>query len=327
MKKLLLVCLMLFLNYSNSTAQNENYHRLLEEEASWRIGHLSCGWYVTNLQVSEYDTLINGQIYHRIEEYDSYSESLMKTYYMREDVSSQKVYEYNESLQTEFLIYDFGVQVGQTFSLQKIIPWQNASIDLPHVVNEIDAIQLENGEWRTRIQLTRLATTVETSAGDIWDFSEEYNYAWIEGVGCDMLPVASYFPDYWSSTLFCHQRRGQLMMENSEWGSYCDGFANTINPNNEINADENDIWETVFEDLVDISPNPASIAWNVQIVQDMKTPVVLQLFDIKGQLLKSISALNEKKIQIENEQLPAGIYFLKIMQNGKTLGSLKLQKQ
>ena len=82
MKKLLVVCLMLFLNYSNSTAQNGNYHRLLEEDSKWRIGYASCGWYITDLKMSEYDTLINGQNYNRIEEYDSYSDGLMKSYYL-----------------------------------------------------------------------------------------------------------------------------------------------------------------------------------------------------------------------------------------------------
>ena len=172
MKKLLVVCLMLFLNYSNSTAQNGNYHRLLEEDSKWRIGYASCGWYITDLKMSEYDT---------------------------------------------------------------------------------------------------------------------------------------------------------LMIDNSEWGNICDGFETTEMDNN--STSETNILQPNFEDLVEITPNPASIAWNIQMVQDIKTPSVLQLFDIKGQLLKSIAASNEQKIQIENEQLPAGIYFLKIMQNGKTLGSLKLQKQ
>ncbi|MGB1204751.1 MAG: T9SS type A sorting domain-containing protein [Chitinophagales bacterium] len=324
MKKLAVICFIIIFNFLSVVAQNANYTRLLEESSAWRVGQASCGWYVTDLRMSERDTLINGQIYDCIEEYDIYSETLIQSFYVREDISSRKVYHYHEAFQAEFLIYDFSVQAGDTFDLQIVSSWEEIIITLPHIVNEVDEVQLESGEWRKRIHLTRLPATVNAS-NTTWDIPEAFDYAWIEGVGCDSMRVVDYFPDTWRSTLFCHQRRGQTIMENDHWGSYCDNFEIETAMEMTLNIEENSSQNTM-ESFVEVSPNPASSAWQIKAKHATNTISTLQLYNIKGQLLNSYSLENET-IKVANEHLPKGIYLLKMVQEGKVLGSLKLQKQ
>jgi len=322
MKNLFVLCLAIFFYCSNVAAQDGRYNALLEQSATWRVGMASCGWYITDLRVTEEDSLINGQIYHRIEEIETYSETLIQVYYLREDVNSKKVFHYHEGLQTEFLLYDFGVQIGDTFDLETTLTWQDIVVSLPHVVNNIDEVQLENGEWRKRIQLTRLATTI-TTPNSAWDLPETFQYSWIEGVGCDSLRMVNYFPDAWQSLLFCHQREGQVMIENNFWGNFCEDFA--TEPEIELAIEENNA-EIVIENIVNVSPNPSNNAWKITDKQSTNTEKTLFLYDTKGQLLNTFS-LKNTAIQIPNEHLPTGIYFLNVTQTGKSLGSLKLQKQ
>ena len=113
------------------------------------------------------------------------------------------------------------------------------------------------------------------------------------------------------------------MIENNFWGNFCEDFA--TEPEIELAIEENNA-EIVIENIVNVSPNPSNNAWKITDKQSTNTEKTLFLYDTKGQLLNTFS-LKNTAIQIPNEHLPTGIYFLNVTQTGKSLGSLKLQKQ
>ncbi len=65
-----------------------------------------------------------------------------------------------------------------------------------------------------------------------------------------------------------------------------------------------------------ISPNPAKDILNIRLNQTQNTEI--RIYDIRGQLLMQ-KTMHEKHNQINIQNLPAGIYILKIKQNGESL--------
>ena len=249
---LLLLC-------ATSTLLGQSYHRLVDSNAVWSEVIAGLDWSdynVTDLSgykfLIEGDTVIQGQHYSllkfRFTYYYEYkggfqpwwdahniNDSLRVIGAIRES-SNKKIWFRQFSnefpggvfqLNTNILLYDFGLQVGDTFRLDSTT-WA--------IVQSIDSIQLLSGEWRKTFFFSPLG----------WATS-----FWIEGIGSNAGLLANYFFPFESGPdLICYHKDEELLYESFEIYPYpnmtCDSLLLGIeNPNTA---------EATFE----ISPNPSS---------------------------------------------------------------------
>jgi hypothetical protein len=141
-------------------------------------------------------------------------------------------------------------------------------------VIEVDSIQLETGDWRKRIFL---------------DGEEELFY--IEGIGSNLgLFREMDFPIGIASQLLCVRENGMPL-----WGTRCG--PEFVTSTHEVNAAE-----------ISIFPNPAKEQVTLRSESDQR--IYVDLYYVEGSLQLTTSGLKELSITTDN--LPAGIYWLKV---------------
>ena len=150
---------------------------------TWNV--LSHGWdpeggddmyngYTTIYQLGE-DTLINEVRYRKLTGYFSLASPSMQEYVAALRFSeNKKVFIHYDD--TEYLLYDFGAQVGDTLEIFGGIDHYKDFKTLPHVITEIDT--LDDG----KLQIYSNAI-IQESEGYETPFERLYPKIWIEGVG------------------------------------------------------------------------------------------------------------------------------------------------
>ncbi len=310
MKQLLFAGLMIFLFFGTAKAQSNAYQPMLNSDAFWRIGEFSCGIFMSDIQVTSQDTLIDGQSYKIVTQTYEWGGPVNQLY-IREDVNARKVYRYSLNLQTELLIYDFSLNEGDSFDLA-VESWDNTVVTYPHTIDSIGQVQLQNGLWHRHFFLTRQAIPEDPST---------YAYSWIEGLGCDSLAVFNYMPYPWYSTLLCHKLKGEILWNVDLWGStYCDFSFVSETPLSNNNLTTNP------ESVIRIMPNPSNDFWIIDAGTKPVNNATLRLFRIDGQHIKDFPAQAQQTL-IDNRQLATGVYLLQwVNGNQKEIESIRLVK-
>jgi hypothetical protein len=251
--------------------------KLLDENNLWMDVHntINFGVYYEFFQIQS-DTIIASKEYRKL--YHKYDEATSKWEYIygiRED-SSGKVYFVQRDNENERLLYDFNLQLNDTFFI-----CNNATI----YVTSIDTVMLLNGELRKRIQF------------------EPGPETWIEGIGStDGIVADGGF--YYCITfgedfpfLNCFTKNGEILYMN-EWSSYpcLDGM--TALPN-------------LSRKSFSLYPNPFSS--NVTIVlPNSDLPVELNIFNLLGELLHH-QELRDQYTTINRNGIPSGIYIFQLV--------------
>ncbi len=81
--------------------------------------------------------------------------------------------------------------------------------------------------------------------------------------------------------------------------------------------------ENYEEGTIQISPNPFSIQTTLQTGISLKK-TSLTVYNSFGQSVKNMDNLSEKNIIFQRENLPAGLYFIRLIQEGKVMATDKL---
>ena len=76
-------------------------------------------------------------------------------------------------------------------------------------------------------------------------------------------------------------------------------------------------------DEINVYPNPFYSSTTLHLNNSLMNGT-FELYTISGRLVKRIDELSGEKIILNRENLPAGIYFVRLSQNGKTVGTHKL---
>ncbi len=74
---------------------------------------------------------------------------------------------------------------------------------------------------------------------------------------------------------------------------------------------DNTIKSVIVNDLVRVYPNPVSNMLNIQGKKEMRKPLLAQLYDINGAMVKSLSSF-KNKFSMDISSLPPGIYTFKL---------------
>ena len=120
----------------------------------------------------EEDTIINQQVYTKLTcSYSDQSTAISWYEAALRFTEDKKVYIYYDD--TEYLLYDFDVQIGDTLQIFAGIDYYNFHNTYPHIVTAVDT--LENG---------RLQVQLDVVVRDEYANQEEvFQKIWIEGVG------------------------------------------------------------------------------------------------------------------------------------------------
>lgn len=253
---------------------------------------------VTSILKMEGDTLVDNKLYKKIySTRDTVNQvwSLDSRLLIRED-SSKKVWLRKVTFDgsEEMLLYDFDLMVGDSFAVNLAV---DQMCKIP--VTSVDSITLSSGEKRKRINFSYFLF------GDIVTET-----SWIEGIGG--LTGLIYHQDHYcgnpdaSTWLRCYFEDGERL-----FGQVPDGECFSLI----TSTDELDT-QTRFS----IYPNPVREQITLILPDDKSRS--WELFNYQGQLIRN-GEVNNDDDQISVENLPAGIYFLKI----KNLGIEKVVVQ
>lgn len=293
---MLLVCLFCC---TTLVAQN-SYVPLLNADNSWKAAYMGCGMSIVIQSVTNLDTLIGTTSYKKIK-----SESEWSGYsylYARENVAEKQVFVYDIYRQTEKMIYDFSLSVGDTFLYPDLYN------PVLQTVTAIDQVQLQDGSWRRRINLAYESP---------YD-SLIYHYNWIEGIGCDSLSTFDYtLPAYYSS-LVCHQSKTQVLWDTQLWDIGCNDMPQILQE-----ALGN---ETINDKQVSFYPNPVNDALTVNL-GDTFSEIQVQISNLLGQTIQQWTEPNPTEtLTISTNQLPTGVYYVQLSSNHKVIANYKMVK-
>jgi len=243
------------------------------------------------------DTVVqNGQVYQKLWASGRNNQYSSTWYYysgvallVREDTIAKKVYAKIYYDTTEQVLYDYNLQLGDSFFIK------NNQHTVKSYVTYIDSVQL-NGIMHRRWRLDHVPSY----------FPWEY-YEVVEGVGATNGPLKPYDDNVW---LFKHldcftNRDAGLYIKNPSWYSLC------LTGLNEVHQSGYDI---------NVFPNPASTKVNVSFKQTSQEVCTIQVYNLQQQkVLQYEKGNNQESIVLDCTQLPNGIYVLKAVQNNAVI--------
>jgi len=231
------------------------------------------------------DTILNNRTYRKVIGRSSNNLG-QPTYYIgaiREE--SGKVFkqytDYETMIITEFLLYDFTVEVGDT--IYSTAP--SGELYRKPVVLKIDTIELLNGEKRKRFSFDRASE-------------------WIEGIGSIngfFTPSEELAIGYSIPYLVCYKQDGIEYYKNNNLcpdGTCCDAISGLENPKQ-------------IDQTISLSPNPTNrfIQFNFpEYIQQCKS---IKLYDSLGNLLQNSIKINNNLV-LDLSNYSSGLYFVVI---------------
>ena len=210
--------------------------------------------------------------------------------------NENKVYFYLFANETEALLYDFSLNVGESFiSTHNSFEYQGCPIEME--VSLIDTVTIENGEQRQRI-----------------NFSD--GEEWINGIGSlyGLVYVGVYqcIIDMYYNLSCCHENN-ELIFQSSNFDK-C--LINIVGLN-----------ENSIQIANSVCPNPFTQSTLLNFDYSSSQTYRLQIINSTGQVVKEINQINSCKVVISGDQLKSGIYFYLLSNDKNEMASGKLIKK
>ncbi|MAY83289.1 MAG: hypothetical protein CMP59_04070 [Flavobacteriales bacterium] len=280
-------------------AQTSSYHEFPDSNAAWNYNfQLNCFANGTadesySIMISG-DTTINNTTYKKlsIPYLQSQSTGTCGAYAIgykgaiREDVQAKKIYIVAPASNSEELLYDFNLAVGDTLKGYLESP---IGVD---VIQSVDSI-LVGSSFRKR-----------------WEVNSCYNIYFIEGIGSTyglIEPSPGCVSDLPDFSLICFQENGRSLLPDTT--SSC----NLITSLQEQRAKV----KTTFY------PNPFSTYSKLQFDRNLLN-ASLSITDLNGKLVKRIENINGDNYTFYANELSEGVYIARIEENGDVLSTKKI---
>ena len=252
----------------------------------WRIYHL--------FGLLNQDTVIDSIKYNKlfsfsdtifIEENANYiggirEDSLKRVYYKGKNVFESYIYDSHPD--EEKLLYDFALNVGDTFKLNQSYAFFEENF---LIVSKIDSL-LINNKYRRRINFGHDSTNLIE--------------VWVEGIG-NIPRGLLYTSDPsmatcdFNNTLICYKQNDTLLYMDSTY-SKCYFYYDAIKENK------------IFEKNIKIFPNPVT---DISILDFSKFNDIefINIYSLEGTLVKQINTKGKNKIIINRKDYLPGMYF------------------
>ena len=242
------------------------------------------------------DTTINGKIYHKV--FHSYDpdftieklcggireENKRVHYYVLDTLSYTGDLDF-PAVNTEFLLYDFSLNVGDSISSDM---FRIIVVDFPGYVKVVKIDSVLIGQQYHRI----------IQFGRQFSLKPYYDAIWIEGIGNInglLYPIGEKYETGSKSTLICFFQEDINLYHNPTYNN-CFSF-NHVRANN----------ITAARELI-IKPNPIHKKAIVEF--DTNTYSRFRLMNIFGVVCREYNTGGITSLEIDKENLPSGIYFL-----------------
>ncbi len=249
------------------------------------------GWIVTMATFGgavTYEIQDQGDVVIGAHSYKKYVDPIMGSeIFIREDVVARKVYKNIDG--NDVLFWDFTLETGSMIELSNGEMYEVQSIENINVL----------GGQRKRFYLNRL-----DGLG--------YNEVWIEGVGNSEHPLLARF-QYFSDPVFYLECSSQ----NSVY-IYNRGLANGV-----TETDCSSLGTVEHISQIGFAPNPFNDEMTISSTQSLAN-VSCHIYNSLGQLVRDIENNQHDGLTIRRENLNAGIYYLRLMKNGKSLAVRKI---
>lgn len=290
------LCIVLY----QTKAQTSTYTPFPVDSFQWNVFYrLESGW--TDSLFSNGLVNVNGKQYIRISNVHNYSSSI---FLLRDDTVERKVYfkniypNYYTHLDTaEILMYDFSLQIGDTFNLKLYCGsvWQNFPIILVDTFTS-NIIGTPRKCYKYSYD-SYIVNNFFWGVYGLTEFPSGYLY-FMEGVGAFPSGGFNYLIHSicpWTETL-CLYEKGSLIYYKPVYHT-CNYYHSSINENE---VDKNNIKAY---------PNPA----NNQLIIETRTAIKkLSIYNLLGTIVYQETNLNTSKTQINVETLKKGVYILQV---------------
>ena len=220
-----------------------------------------------------YSFQLPGEIFGAIRE-----DSDKKVWYRKLKEITQPVFSaaYIGSQDSDILLYDFGVSVGDS------LLWTFWYA----VVDSIDSVELLNGEWHKRINLHNS------------DYGDNY---WIEGMGSNLGFFGAYQSPIFEGgdELSCFEQNDLLLFSPFIWDSTF-----------ECNQIYTGLLKPNLVDLISVFPNPTSDFLIFYLGNFTASQCEISIYNSTGQLLRHFSSFYSNQRQIPVDEIGSdGMYF------------------
>jgi hypothetical protein len=302
-QKQLYLLIILFVSLFNS-AKAQGYIQLINDSAIWNClsvvsnGPSSANFYPYT-RVLQKDSILNGITY----KVDNYSPSS----FYREDSAHNQVYGRTLVLDStgsfvlsdELLIYDFNLQVGDTFKVAGI---QQMFDTIVLHVSFIDSVIDLDGNYRKRISLSIID-----------QLGLMKTMTWIEGIGAIDFDLfyprdLSIYDFHTLNTVYCYQKNNQPVFEYpyDYWSSSPSVHYNcgTITNIGQIEEKNNELQ---------FFPNPVQNELTIQLIAETQKVLSIQVFDLLGKeqgIKWQKTSLSNAKMNTST--LSQGVYLLNV---------------
>lgn len=253
------------------------------------------------------DTLINASIYRKIyvNEVRDTEACVGRPYYLpvpgyvgalRDDSTANKTFFVFPNTTTDSLLYDYNLMVGDT--VKGIIAQYFNRYDTGVVIS-IDSV-LTSGQYRKR-----------------WNFRQDendYPAFIIEGIGTSSGLIEPLYPselEWTERYLICVKDSTQTYFSSNHNSAI--GCNTIISGTNQLN----------LQSSLSIFPNPFSNETTIKTDQDLKNATIF-IINTYGQLVRQIKGLSGNEIKLNRENLSGGVYFLRLIQENRTITTCKL---
>ena len=241
-----------------------------------------------SVDISSYSPLeevtIDNNVYIKYNLYQSYSNYVL----VREDIAARKVFRYIDG--QDKLLFDFNLLTGDTITLG------NGNL---YTVTLRDSVPVMSGRKRIRIKLSH-------------DYDEE---TWVESVGSILQPLTPNFelPSDPVTGVECSYNNGENIFNS---GLYYSGTPTTC-PQQTVST------ENILQIKTSLAPNPFNS--NATITTSLSlNNASLSIINSLGQQVKQLNNLNGTEITLNRDNLTAGLYFIRLEQNGRVIYSNKV---
>jgi len=304
MKTPLLLLSLFLLNFKSGYSQTPVYYPFPEKDAVWNMYFSPPGLCPGPVWSKDYysmilsgDTVIGNQTYHKLNIHgvQVISTSTFTTCgntvprykgAIRQDIPNKKVFIVPPSANSEQLLYDFNMQVGD------VLKGHLASAST-ETVQAIDNVLVGNN-YRKRWKINDKLYLIE-GIGSTWGLVER---SWAN---------ATDWPTY---MLTCFQQNGTTLYLNTSLASDCN-LITSVNP-----KEKNSV-------PLKISPNPFSTQ-AILSSDKLLNNATLTVYNAFGQEVTQLTHISGQTIVLTREHLASGLYFIRLAQGDVTLAADKL---
>ncbi len=349
--KLLLVAFVCF-GFQMGYSYGQVEYTLFKDSCIWSVNtakYMTCG-----------DTVINGKdyikVYHQYDNNTFFEFDMAKATYfcaIRNDIENKKVYgiyhkpayvmhdldyanQYLSDATSEFLLYDFSLQMGDTvtvasfeYETDKIVLLiaQRDSIMIVDYYDNHNHVSFTIRNADSIVTLLSEATTKRVLVN--FSFNERDNIGtqmWMEGIGSSS-GIFSH-ADYPESTgditprsLICYQNREEIEYRTPI--TVLDRDQDCYSKGGLVSIDEN----TELQTVVSVYPNPTENKFYIYLFGiNEYSSYNGTIFNVMGQDLYHFT-INSKVTEVDLNHLPQGVYFLRVTQQDKIIQTKKIVKE